>query len=317
VVVSGSGDVSAWLFMTVGDNRQHGGNAGYDDQADVYYTWDSTVPNHAQIKIGDPIAIWDKERLLGISVIEEIQTEEKEKLLFKCPKCSMSGIKARRTKSPRFKCYKCKHEFDRPDAQKATVTEYRSRHDAAWTSLDGLLPGADLRALCESPKSQLSMRPLRWGAFQDAVAQKGANLAVERVIHRAPDFAFPQGHTLEIVRVRRGQRQFREHLLAAQGELCAFTGVAPTRVLEAGHLYSYAELGVHHEHGGLLLRRDIHRLFDDGWLAVDPETLRVDVSDVLETYPQYASLHDSQLQTHLVDSQVEWLARHWTEHRTA
>ena len=32
--------VQAWLLMTVGENRQHGGNAGYDDQADVYYTWD-------------------------------------------------------------------------------------------------------------------------------------------------------------------------------------------------------------------------------------------------------------------------------------
>jgi hypothetical protein len=74
---------SAWLLMTVGQNRQHGGNAGYDDQADVYYTWDSTVPNHAQIKVGDPIAIWDKDRLLGMSIVEEIERETKEKLLFK------------------------------------------------------------------------------------------------------------------------------------------------------------------------------------------------------------------------------------------
>jgi hypothetical protein len=29
-------EVSAWLLMAAGDNRQHGGNSGYDDQADVY-----------------------------------------------------------------------------------------------------------------------------------------------------------------------------------------------------------------------------------------------------------------------------------------
>lgn len=311
------GEVSAWLLMTVGDNRQHGGNAGYDDQADVYYTWDSTVPNHAQIKTGDPIAIWDKDRLLGISVIEEIEEETTEKLLYKCPHCGKAGIKARQTMSPRYKCYKCKGVFDTPDAQTATVTEYRSRHDAAWTSLENLLPGADLRHLCQSPKSQLSMRPLRWDAFQEAVSTKGAERAVERVIQRAPDFAFPQGHMLEIVRVRRGQRQFREHLLNAQGQTCAFTGEAPARVLEAGHLYSYAALGVHHKHGGLLLRRDVHRLFDDGWLAVDPGTLRVDVSADLEPFPQYASLHDRHLRTRLRDPQVEWLARHWVEHRAS
>jgi ribosomal protein L37AE/L43A len=315
--MSSHGEVSAWLLMTVGDNRQHGGNAGYDDQADVYYTWDSTVPNHAQIKRGDPIAIWDKDRLLGISVVEEISQQTKEKLLFKCPFCGMAGIKARQIKSPRYKCYKCKGVFDTPATQQATVTEYRSRHDAAWTSLENLLLGADLRQLCESPKSQLSMRPLRWDAFQAAVSSEGAERAVDRVIRRAPDFAFPQGFSIEIVRVRRGQREFREHLLDAQGASCAFTGEAPARVLEAGHLYSYAELGIHHEHGGLLLRRDIHRLFDDGWLAVDPGTLKVDVSVQLETFPQYASLHDRQLLTHLRDSQVEWLAQHWAEHRAS
>lgn len=315
--MSSHGKVSAWLLMTVGDNRQHGGNAGYDDQADVYYTWDSTVPNHAQVKRGDPIAIWDKDRLLGISVIEEIIQETREKLLFKCPHCGRAGIKARRTVSPRYKCYKCKRVFDDPDTQTATVIEYRSRHDAAWTSLENLLPGADLRQLCESPKSQLSMRALRWADFEQAVASEGAVRAVDRVVQRAPDFAFPQGHTFEIVRVRRGQRHFREHLLAAQGETCAFTGDAPTRVLEAGHLYSYAELGVHHEHGGLLLRRDIHRLFDDGWLAVDPETLKVDVAASLESFPQYASLHDRQLRTRLRDPHVEWLAHHWAEHRAS
>jgi hypothetical protein len=219
--------------------------------------------------------------------------------------------------SPRYKCYKCKGHFDIPDTLTATVVEYRSRHDAAWTSLENLLSGRDLRQLCESPKSQLSMRSLRWDAFQEAVSTKGAERAVERVIQRAPDFVFPQGHILEMVRVRRGQRQFREHLLDAQGETCAFTGKAPVRVLEAGHLYSYAELGVHHEHGGLLLRRDIHRLFDDGWLAVDPGTLKVDVSETLASFPQYASLHDRQLRTRLRNPQVEWLARHWAEHRAS
>lgn len=311
--------VSAWLLMSVGDSRQHGGNAGYDDQVDVYYTWDSTVPNHAQVKRGDPIVLWDKEQLLGISVIEEIETKLRDKLLFRCPRCGRAGIKERKNRAPRFKCYKCQREFDEPTTQTTRVIEYRSRHDAAWTSLENLLPGSDLRRLCGSPKSQLSMRVLRWDAFQAALVGKGvsAERAVGRVLQRAPDFVFPQGHTLEFVRVRRGQSQFRDHLLRKQGETCAFTGQAPRRVLEAGHLYSYANLGVHHEHGGLMLRRDVHRLFDDGWIAVDPERLRLDVSVELEAFPQYAALHDRRVITQLRDTQVEWLSKHWAEHRAS
>jgi hypothetical protein len=88
-------------------------------------------------------------------------------------------------------------------------------------------------------------------------------------------------------------------------------------VLEAGHLYSYAQLGTHFEHGGLMLRRDVHRLFDDGLLAVDPVNLRVDVAPGLAEFPQYARLHGEPLTLKLMDEQVDWLGKHWSEHREA
>jgi predicted RNA-binding Zn-ribbon protein involved in translation (DUF1610 family) len=318
---------NAWLLMAAGDNRQHGGNSGYDDQADLYYTWDSTVSNSRNVKVGDPIAIWDKQRLLGISVVEEIETSDKEKLIFRCPgaECGSSSIKARRSKSPVFRCQSCGLEFDDARTEVTSVREYRSRHDAGWTSLDNLLTGDQLRGLCDSPKSQLSMRSLNWAAFRGALDSLGAENAVSRVLGRTPGILsnqpaggqpqFSSGHALAVVRVRRGQRTFRDRLLKTYSGQCAFTGSAPDRVLEAGHLYSYAKLGEHLEHGGLLLRRDVHRLFDDGWLAVEPSTLRVDVSASLEAFPQYAQLQDKPLQVDLHGTQIEWLDKHWKEHR--
>jgi hypothetical protein len=79
-------------------------------------------------------------------------------------------------------------------------------------------------------------------------------------------------------------------LLDAFGSVCAFTGPAPAPALEACHLYSYSAVGEHHTHGGLLLRRDVHRLFDLGYLAVNPYTLAIDVADALRTFPIYTSL---------------------------
>lgn len=313
--------------MAVGDDRQHGGNLGYDDQADVYYTWDSTVNNHAAIQVGDPVAIWDKRTLLGISVVEAIETTEEEKLLFRCPNrsCGRASIKERKTMAPRFRCQECGFEFDDPATEVAKVIQYRSRHDAAWTSFERTIAGPELRSLCESPKSQLSMRPLDWPAFRQALVGKGEGRAVARVLGRATDFFqmpagglqvdFPAGHRDTVVRVRRGQAKFRDHLISVFGGRCAFTGMAPNRVLDAGHLYSYAKLGEHHRHGGLLLRRDVHRLFDDGWLAVNPDTLKVDVSPNLESYPQYVRLHERPLEVIPRTEHVEWLEKHWAEHR--
>lgn len=319
------GDVQrAWLLMAAGDDRGHGGNSGYDDQVDAYYSWDSKVPNHTKLTVGDPVALWDKRRLLGASVIEEITKSPGVKILQRCPKCTRTRISTRQAIAPRHRCMKCRHEFEVPVAEAVDVILYRARYDAAWTSLDGLLDEREIRSLAVHPGDINAMRPLDWRAFRSALLAKDAGRAVDRVAMRVdlrPEPAagirvdVPQGFRHALVRVRKGQQQFRERLLDAQGSVCAFTGGAPARVLEAGHLYSYAQLGTHVEHGGLMLRRDIHRLFDDGLLAVEPSGLRVDVAASLADYPQYGRLQGAQLAFPLRDEQVDWLGKHWTEHR--
>lgn len=316
----------AWLLMAAGDNRGHGGNSGYDDQVDAYYSWDSNVPNHKKLVVGDPIALWDKERLLGVSVIEEITTTPGLKVLHRCPRCRTTRISERKRSEPRYRCMKCHDEFATPSPDVVDVIEYRARYDAAWTSLDGTLDGTELRTVMANVGDINAMRPLNWAAFRALLVAKDAGRAVDRVTDRIDvtwptesgvPIGTPHGFRHALVRVRRGQQQFRDQLLTTQGSVCAFTGRAPARVLEAGHLYSYAQLGTHFEHGGLMLRRDIHRLFDDGLLAVQPSRLRVDVAPALAAYPQYARLHDEPLVLRLRDEQVDWLGKHWDEHRVA
>jgi hypothetical protein len=317
----------AWLLMAAGQDRGHGGNVGYDDLVDAYYSWDSTVPSHRTVAVGDPVALWDKNHLLGVSVIEEIEVSSGLKVHNRCPACRTTRISPRKRAEPRYRCMKCRTEFDVPVPDVAEVTEYRARYDAAWTPLDGILDGATLRSFAVHPGDINAIRPLRWSALCAALVGKDAARAVERISARIdirwqptdPEVLvqIPQGFTHALVRVRRGQRQFRDRLLASQGSICAFTGGAPPRVLEAGHLYSYAQLGTHHEHGGLMLRRDIHRLFDDGLLAVQPSRLRIDVAGGLDPYPQYARLHGEPLTVDLKDEQVAWLEKHWDEHRSA
>ena len=81
-------------------------------------------------------------------------------------------------------------------------------------------------------------------------------------------------------------------------------------------LYSYSALGEHHAHGGLLLRRDVHRLFDLGYLAVDPTTLTIDVAAPLSSFPIYAGLEGQALHTPVAPTHRKWFHDHWREHRT-
>jgi predicted restriction endonuclease len=83
---------------------------------------------------------------------------------------------------------------------------------------------------------------------------------------------------LAAIVLRQGQEVFREQLLAAYRQSCAVTGCDVVEVLEAAHIVAYRGPETNHVTNGLLLRADIHTLFDLGLLAVHPTDYRLLVS---------------------------------------
>jgi HNH endonuclease len=86
---------------------------------------------------------------------------------------------------------------------------------------------------------------------------------------------------LQSVAVRQGQAKFREKLLDAYDYRCAITGTPIPVTLQAAHIVPYNGPETNSVQNGLLLRADIHNLFDLGLIQVDPDTLQVLVSDEL------------------------------------
>lgn len=304
---------AAWLMLAAADDREHGGNDGYDDSPAMRYSWDETVPNHAAVRQGDRVAIWDKRALLGISTIEAIESGRSLKHFHCCPGCGKAGIKARKTIAPHLRCSACGFGFDQPRTRSRQVTTFRSQHDIAWIDLAGTLSGPELRNLCVHPRSQLSIRPLDWIRFEQAI--RDVDPTISLTVANARSRGIAGGHRTATVRVRAGQGAFRDRLLQQFGNVCALTGSAPRQVLEAAHLYRYAEFGEHHDDGGLLLRRDVHRHFDLGQIAVDPQTMMVDVSDDLTGFADYGSLQGRTLAVRTTDGHRRWLREHWRLHR--
>jgi hypothetical protein len=87
---------------------------------------------------------------------------------------------------------------------------------------------------------------------------------------------------LAAIVVRQGQGAFREQLLAAYEHRCAVTGCEVVEVLEAAHVVPYLGPETNHVGNGLLLRSDIHTLFDLGLMALNPTDYRVLVSKNLK-----------------------------------
>jgi hypothetical protein len=111
------------------------------------------------------------------------------------------------------------------------------------------------------------------------------------------DSSVPDRVTRSIMQ-RRGQKSFRDKLLTAYGGRCAVTGDGPLDVLEAAHIEPYATSGLNHHTNGLLLRADIHTLFDLDLIRINPDTLRVETTAGLNG-TSYSSLAGTELRKRL------------------
>lgn len=101
-----------------------------------------------------------------------------------------------------------------------------------------------------------------------------------------------------LTRSRLGQGTFRVLVTDAYQRRCAVTGERTLPVLEAAHIKPYSLHGPHQVANGILLRSDLHKLFDLGYVTVTPE-LRVEVSARLRTEwengREYYTHHGQQL----------------------
>jgi putative restriction endonuclease len=106
--------------------------------------------------------------------------------------------------------------------------------------------------------------------------------------------------TPQLTKPRLGQGGFRIAVMDAYDRACAVTTEHSLPVLEAAHIRPYAEEGGHEVSNGLLLRTDIHRLFDRGYVTVTPD-YRFRVSERLrDDYANgktYYALHDRRIVT--------------------
>ncbi|UCH65999.1 MAG: HNH endonuclease [Ignavibacterium sp.] len=74
-----------------------------------------------------------------------------------------------------------------------------------------------------------------------------------------------------LIKSRLGQGAFRILVTDAYNRKCAISGEKALPVLQAAHIKPFNEKGPNSVNNGLLLRSDLHILFDRGYLTVTPE----------------------------------------------
>lgn len=102
----------------------------------------------------------------------------------------------------------------------------------------------------------------------------------------------------QIIYPRIGQGAFKVLVTEAYHRRCAISGEKTLPVLEAAHIKPYSQEGPHRISNGLLLRRDLHALFDRGYITIG-EDLHIEVSKrIKEDYGngrEYYAFHGKKL----------------------
>lgn len=111
----------------------------------------------------------------------------------------------------------------------------------------------------------------------------------------------PIAYELVQRRLRRHQSEFRDRLMRAYDGRCAISGTNVAAVLEAAHIEPHVERADNSAGNGLLLRSDLHALFDEGLLRVHPQTLAVHLDPTI-TDSAYAPFNGQPLRPRADDT---------------
>ena len=130
--------------------------------------------------------------------------------------------------------------------------------------------------------------------LQGHAVVSGKDMAPNRVAEELAQYGAPY-----VARNRLGQSAFRTAVTDAYDRRCAFTGEKTLPALQASHIKPYASSGPHRVDNGLLLRADLHQLFDASYMTVTTDH-RIKVSrrikEEFDNGDAYLALHGQRLQ---------------------
>ena len=83
-------------------------------------------------------------------------------------------------------------------------------------------------------------------------------------------------------RIRKGQPKFRKNLPKKYNQKCIITNCPIKEVLEAAHILRHSISGINDSSNGMLLRSDIHSLFDTDKIKINPQNYIIKVDSSLK-----------------------------------
>lgn len=227
----------------------------------------------------------NKKVILGFSRISSIQIRKNViKYRYKCPECGIYEHYERVNIKPRYKC-RNKHEFDKPIREKISVTQYTAEYKKDFLAPLNEISVKEFSGYYINYNRYYSIQGIDMaflkkhysGIYKAFTGRKPSPSSPDYLLE---DFSNPpyepndkdhRNFTPRKTAERKGQKAFKSKLIRAYGERCMFSKCDVREAIQASHIRPYRGIKDDHPENGLLLRSDLHILFDADLLGIDPE----------------------------------------------
>jgi putative restriction endonuclease len=294
-----------WILKSKGVESAFGGNEGYPDEVTSHYVYDSTVKNYDKIAKGDIVVISGKKHIEGFGRIENILVKQNIiKKRYRCPVCNSQEHYERKNISPKYKC-RNKHEFDTPSEEKIKVDQFTALYESTYLAAPPRTSVKILESYYINRNFYYSIQRIKPDFIQNSFPELNRRLTLSsKVSFQSPVVTItppksnytPSTNDTRILKSvlrtnREGQSKFRDDLFSFYGPKCMLTQCNIGPAIEASHICPYRGKKDNHIANGLLLRRDLHAIFDADLIGIHPVTLKIYIHPSLKN-SEYSKFKD-------------------------
>jgi putative restriction endonuclease len=275
------------------------------------YRFDDRIPHHNQISAGDLFFFRNKARLIAVARVGDIALRREWQQVERCPVCGSSELGERTRRKAKFRCA-LGHEFLETASDKRQAKLYDVSFGVDHTTVAAAVTYDELRYFELTNSAQLAIRPCDIDGLIRLLARR-APTAVTLIKAWIADGSFELSdrdgdrHNFGLavdsrervrtgIRLRRGDEDFRQNLFQRYGERCMVSGCAISGLIEAAYILPRTTFRLSRPGNGLLLRADLHTLFDLDLIGIAPARLAVAIHPKLSD-TEYAQFSGAPLET--------------------
>lgn len=262
------------------------------------YSYESDERSKKQIMANDLLFMRDETRLLLAAHVERVASERREERVLKCPVCGIGKIETRKKRELPFRCFHG-HQFKTPTESRQLIVTHDAHFPHAHVRVAAQIEPAELRPFELTNSRHVKLKPADAIGLCSYVARRDHTIAPilrgwlrSRIVELGDREAYgAEAHSLPVVdeqdlpfqaiRARRGSTAFREKLIGRYGQRCMISGCNVLALLEACHVSKYHGPEGNHPANGVLLRSDLHTLFDLDLIGINPADLEITVHPAL------------------------------------